>query len=326
MCQKNLKTDFERPVRFCIADTNNESSDSEDSDEDKNTCWSYWTWLDDIKSWITYSPYTSIELETNYQKYTNKNNSNNPRRSNSVKIQINKTTYTVDFKRMEQTNDRTKYGRKIKRVISDATNVKAEQNENQMSSKSGQKRKSLSTASTISVKSEPEEVNDENKNSAGNTNKRLKKIRDQLADQVDVKTESQDSVELVEETVEVKVNIKRKLSTKTEVKSESEEKPAPRTSTRSGRAIKSVQYKEDASFEDKNDLDDSYNSKNAKNEENDEEEKDPDDQNDEEDEPPKKKYGSGAKKKPAKSIAKKEEPEEMSKLLENYHLKSDHFF
>jgi hypothetical protein len=316
MCQKNVKTVYERPVRFCVCSLD----EGDDSEEDKNEDWSCWTWLDDNnKNWIAYSPYITVELETIFQKYTlnNHNNNNNKKKTGStcnstniVKIKINdtqsskssrsrrvETTYTVDLETMEQTNERTKHTRKVKREISDATNLKVEVKEEQAAnvvgdSKSGQKRKKLehaaSTTSTISVKSEPDhDENNENQadsssKSTGSKNKRLKKVRDQIAD---VKVDNEDFLEVV-------------------VKKETKPKPPvlTRTSTRSGRQVKAVKYDEDNSYEDQNEKDDSYNSKDLAVEEAEVSvDKEDDGEVEEEEEPRKKKRGAVGKKKPVES-------------------------
>ena len=91
-CQKNFKSKYERPIRFCLLDENDN-----DENADKKERWAFWERLDEYKNWIAYSPYTSIELESHFQKYI----SNNETKINSVvKIALkeSKNNYLVDLK------------------------------------------------------------------------------------------------------------------------------------------------------------------------------------------------------------------------------------
>lgn len=92
MIQKNLKTNFERLIRYCI----------KSDDDDSYYCWQ---WQDDNKQWVSYQPKQTLELEENY----NKNSSSNFTLLNS---------YKIDFKKMKQINSKTNYSRCIKRVKS----------------------------------------------------------------------------------------------------------------------------------------------------------------------------------------------------------------
>ncbi|CAF0727501.1 unnamed protein product [Brachionus calyciflorus] len=117
LAQKNLITGYERKMRMCSSQKNN----LDENESDKNSGWFYWQWLDENNNWNTYSPYTTIKLEENYSKFLSNE-------SNLFKITIDdlNRTFLFDFKKMTQTNDKTKYTRDIKRVASDVTNVKEE--------------------------------------------------------------------------------------------------------------------------------------------------------------------------------------------------------
>ena len=153
---------------------------------------------------------------------------------------------------MEQVNARTKYSRKVKREMSDATNIRQEDT---AAAKPTNKRKrkgltyAASTTSTISLKSDPED--DENIDThAANTKsdgKRLKKVRDQIAittgatNHVQVKDEK---VEVDDEETPAQVIGKRKTSVKEENEVNDEE-PVSNTSKSSGKRQKKEEHEDE---------------------------------------------------------------------------------
>jgi hypothetical protein len=95
MTQKNLKTHFERQIRYCI------------KSKDENDYYA-WQWQDEGKRWISYSPKSVIELEEKYEADDEEMN---------LKINDN-TSFKIDFNKMTQTNETTKTSRKIRRIKS----------------------------------------------------------------------------------------------------------------------------------------------------------------------------------------------------------------
>lgn len=111
--QKNLKTGYERPIRLCIKE---EEDDVEDKQDKKvNTSYFYWRWLNESNKWITYSAYTTIDLETNYRLFKKSRGKKN---NLDVTIEETKTTYSFDFNKMIQVNKKTSFARKVKREMS----------------------------------------------------------------------------------------------------------------------------------------------------------------------------------------------------------------
>ncbi|RNA22029.1 poly [ADP-ribose] polymerase 2 [Brachionus plicatilis] len=145
--QKNKKTGYERKIRMCI------SQDKDDAEGDTDKNWYTWQWLNEDNIWLSFSPYKIFKLEKDYLNFMN-NNSNS---SNILKINftdLNKT-YVFDFQQMTQTNEKSKYKRKIKRVASDITNSYELKTEN-IGGRSLRKRSSINyNESKQCVKSEP---------------------------------------------------------------------------------------------------------------------------------------------------------------------------
>ncbi len=95
----------------------------------------YWEWLNDAKNYTSFSPYASIELEKKFQIYSNLKSVdtktkadkssgsfdikifNSDNQSNN-KIVESLVAYKIDLVKMEQTNKKSGFGRKIKREIS----------------------------------------------------------------------------------------------------------------------------------------------------------------------------------------------------------------
>ena len=78
MVQRNLKTKFERAVRMYVRmkedeeDVEMEEEGGEDKSTDGNR-WHSWQWQEENSGrWISYSPQTTIDLESGYQLYMRK--------------------------------------------------------------------------------------------------------------------------------------------------------------------------------------------------------------------------------------------------------------
>lgn len=110
MCQKNLKTKYERAIRMRIR-----VNDDDDEDEDKNddNYWYYWEWKNDSNRWIMYPPEINLELETHYRNYLD------DRTKDSFKIEIGETrvAYLVDFVKMAQINSKSSFTRNVRRSV-----------------------------------------------------------------------------------------------------------------------------------------------------------------------------------------------------------------
>jgi hypothetical protein len=121
MFQKNMKTGFKRRIRMAI-----QTTEIEDKNEDISEFYS-WEWFDGNISY-SYSPYTSIELEKKFQIYKNSKSKKNSsfdiklhicdNQSNNQKLIESIADYSIDFVKMEQTNKKSGFSRKIKREIS----------------------------------------------------------------------------------------------------------------------------------------------------------------------------------------------------------------
>ncbi len=245
ICQKNLKTNYERPVRLTCSIQNSNSQ----SNADKNACWIYWEWLNENNNWIAYSPHTTIELEKNFQQYIlqTKNNNNKTSGNNLIKIFLNElktTSYLIDFKKMEQINEKTNFSRKLRRQISDTTNIKIEitdaESENEAPVRSLRKRKSVSYNKNSSTNAEHAAENARSGRTANN--KKLKKGKSTIKEEVyaendveqnenkssvkkesnDVKIEIEVDEEVTEEEFFIETKVKRGKSGKNAAKSEEE--------------------------------------------------------------------------------------------------------
>ncbi len=107
MVQRNLKTLYERSIRFSIL------NNSDDDKTDKKKCYIYWQWLNDYKKWSNYPAYITIELENNYIKYTESNLSSS---FFKLKLKETDTNYQIDFNKMSQTNEKSGFSRRIRRI------------------------------------------------------------------------------------------------------------------------------------------------------------------------------------------------------------------
>ncbi len=113
----------------------NEIQDETEDKFEDTTNYIYWEWLNDAKNYTSFSPYASIELEKKFQIYNNLKSVDTKKKaeksSGSFDIKIfnsdnqsnNKiveslVAYKIDLVKMEQTNKKSGFGRKIKREIS----------------------------------------------------------------------------------------------------------------------------------------------------------------------------------------------------------------
>ena len=119
MFQRNIKTGFQRPIRCAIR-----KKENEDKIEDGSKFY-YWEWYDGNIS-CSYSPYATKILEEKFQIYENSKSNNSfdikifisDNQKNSKKVVESIAEYRIDLNKMEQTNKKSGFGRKIKREIS----------------------------------------------------------------------------------------------------------------------------------------------------------------------------------------------------------------
>ena len=134
MYQKNKSTGFERRIRMAIRE-NEIQDETEDKLQDTTNSYFYWEWLNDAKKYTSFSPYASVELEKKFQIYNNLKSVDiksqavkssgsfdikiyNSDNQSSNKIVESLVAYKIDFDKMEQTNKKSGFSRKIKREIS----------------------------------------------------------------------------------------------------------------------------------------------------------------------------------------------------------------
>jgi hypothetical protein len=86
-----------------------------ENEEDKNSDWFCWQWLNELNNWITYSPSIQIDLEKKFRLYKT---GDGKKSDSTLKIIITNTSYLIDFVKMKQKNEKSGFSRDVKRVAS----------------------------------------------------------------------------------------------------------------------------------------------------------------------------------------------------------------